>query len=212
MIHSDIDGDNKCFIITCALNFRKHLRLYRTSLISGPKEMNKSLDKSSQDSEVVNSDTSESSSGEDEEVSGIVKPEVKPYCKLVNDVEKIYSKLEGCTFRGDFDKRVEMEQFRLPEVTSRPVYIVIDGPTNILLNEIYKNMRDLEKRVGGREIWKGITTHGMGSYKLWGTANSVDYSDSGMYHIPAGGVEVIVSDMLMKYQAMVNITVLEYQQ
>ena len=204
MIHSDIDGD-KCFIITCALNFRKHLRLYRTSLISGPEEMNKSLDNSSQDSEVVNSDTSESSSGEDEEVSEIVKP-------LVNDVEKIYSKLEGCTFRGAFDKRVEMEQFRLPEITSRPVYKVMDGPTNNLLNEIYKNMRDLEERVGGREIWKGITTRGMGSYKLWGTTNSVDYSDSGKYHIPAGGVEVIVSDILMKYQAMVNITVQEYQQ
>ena len=177
-------------------------------LIREPKEMSncKSIDKSSQDSEVTNSDTSESSSGEDEEVSGIVKPDVKL------DIEKIYGKLEGCTFRGAFDKRVEMEQFRLPEVTSRPVYKVKDGPTNNLLAEIYKNMRDLEKRIGGREIWKGITSHGVGSYKLWATENSVDYSDSGVYHIPAGGVEVIMSDMLMNYQAVVNITVQEYQQ
>ena len=45
--------------------------------------------------------------------------------------------------------------------------------------------------------------------RLWGTEKSVDFSNSGTYHIPMGGIEVIVSDTLVDYHAIVNITVEE---
>ena len=169
-----------------------------SSITSNPKT-NVKMAKSSQDSQVVKSDTSESSSSEDEE-------DTKSSIKF--RIEKIYSKLEDLTFQATYDKRVEMAQYRLPEAIRRPVYEVMDRPTNDLLGEIHTKMKELNKEIGGREIWKGITSYGH-CYKLWGTEQSADHSNSGMYYIPIGGIEVIVSDTLEKYRAIVNITILE---
>ena len=161
--------------------------------------------KSSQHSKIVNndleSDTSGSSSSEDEDDDS--------ESTIKSSIEKIYSKLEGITFQGAFENRVTMTQIRLLEPTSRPVYEVMDRSTNYLLGEIYDNMKTFNKQVGGKEIWKGITSAGLHCYKLWGTEQSVGHSSTGMYYIPIGGIEVIVTDTLVKYQAIVNITVQE---
>ena len=44
-------------------------------------------------------------------------------------------------------------------------------------------------------------------YELWGTEKSVTNKEVYDYHSPHDGIEVIVSDTLVKYQAIVNITV-----
>ena len=98
-----------------------------------------------------------------------------------------------------------MRQFLLLQPTSRPVYAVTERSTSELLGEILCNTRALESELGGKEIWKGITIYG-GTYKLWGTAESVGYSNDGIYHIPVNGIEVIVN-ATVDYQALVNITV-----
>ena len=152
----------------------------------------------------LNRDTSETSSSEGEEDDS--KTSIK------SSIEKIYSKLEGLTFQGAFENFVLMTQFRRLEPSSRPVYEVTDKSTNELLGKVYDNMIALNKEVGGKEIWKGITRDAYGlRYKLWGSEQSVGYTNSGTYHIPVGGIDVIISDTLMKYQAIVNITVLSEQ-
>ena len=156
--------------------------------------------KSAQD-EVV--ETSESSSSEEDE-----DDDTKSGNKSVKSrIEKTYSKLEDLVFKGVFEKRMEMTQIRLPVPTKRPVYKVTDVNVSDLLVDIHHNMSKLETELGGKEIWKGITT--WGGVRLYGTENSADYSSNGMYHIPIGGIEVIVSDTLMGYPAIVNITVEE---
>lgn len=119
-------------------------------------------------------------------------------------IREIYSELEGVTFSAVFEDRVQMELFRLPAHAMRPVYRVKDEVTRLVLRKIHSNMRILENKLG-EEIWKGITTSG-GGCKLWGTEESVDDSDDGTYHIPVGGIEVIL-DGVVKYAAIVNITV-----
>lgn len=97
-----------------------------------------------------------------------------------------------------------MRQYRLPEPTKHPVYKVTDANTKDVLSRVYGKMIALEGELEGKEIWKGITISG-GTYKLWGTEKSVDFSNSGVYRI--GGIEAIVSNTLKAYQAIVNITV-----
>lgn len=150
----------------------------------------------------------ESNSLGDSGSSATEDEEEDPQIDIKSSIEEIYSKLEGSTFQGVFDNRVSMTQFRLREPTSRPVYKVRDEATNGLVRKIHDKVIALNKEVGGKEIWKGITRDGL-HYKLWGTEQSVGHTDSGMYHIPVGGIEVIVTDTLMNYQAIVNITVQE---
>ena len=119
-------------------------------------------------------------------------------------IRRIYSGLEGLTFRGDFDDRAPMRQFRRREPPSRPVYRVTDTSAREQLEEVHRNMAALERELGGKEIWKGITVRG--GCKLWGSEESVDGSDNGTYHIPVGGIEVIF-DGVVDYRAIVNITV-----
>ena len=165
--------------------------------------------KSSQDSEVT--ETSEtSSSEEDEDIDA--KSGIKSKCTVKSRIEEMYSKLEGLDFEGVFEKRREMGQFRQPAPTQRPVYKVTDKCVSDLLVDIHRKVSDLEtelnkKELRGKEIWKGITT--WGDVKLWGTEKSMDSSSSGTYHIPIGGIEVIVSGTLVDYHAIVNITVVE---
>ena len=121
-------------------------------------------------------------------------------------IKEIYNKLEGLTFRALFDDVVTMRRFLLSVPRRRPVYLVKDTHTNNVLDEIYRDMRSLERELGGKEIWKGITTASGGTYKLWGTEESVGVSGHGVYYIPIGGVEVIVN-RTVDYQAIVNITV-----
>ena len=55
------------------------------------------------------------------------------------------------------------------------------------------------------KIWKGIIKSG-DMHKIWRAEKSVKY-EADKYHIPFGGIEVVVSDTLVNYQAIVNITV-----
>ena len=151
--------------------------------------------KSPQDSQ---SDTSESSSSEDE--NDLTESSIK------SRIEKIYSKLEGLTFQGTFDGQVSMTRYRQSQPTIRSVYIVKDGLANDVLAEVFHSVSALEGKIGGKEIWKGIIPSG-DMHELWGTEKSVINKEVDEYHIPCGGVEVIVSDTLIKYQAIVNITV-----
>ena len=152
--------------------------------------------KSSQDSQ---SDTSESSSSELDE-DDFSEWSIKSH------IEKIYSKLEGLTFQGTFEGQFAMAQYRLPQPTIRPVYKIKDRLANDVLAKVFHGVSTLERKIGGKEIWKGITTSG-DLYELWGTEKSVINKEVDEYHIPHGGIEVIVSDTLIKYQAIVNITV-----
>ena len=95
--------------------------------------------KSSQSSQSVADTTSDSCSSEDEQ--GDSKIGIK------ERIEKIYNKLEGVTFKGVFEKRVEMTQFRLPEPVNRPVYRVVDGDMTDLLAQIRQKMEDLEEEL-----------------------------------------------------------------
>ena len=144
---------------------------------------------SSQDCQVVKSDTSESGSSEDEDEDS--------ECSIKSRIEKIYSGLEGLTFKGTFEGPVEMGMHRS---TERPTYIVTDRDANKVFGKIYRKMK------GRQNVWKGINTRG-NMYILYGTEKSVRNKGDGVYHIPIGGVEVIVSKTLVKYQAIVNITV-----
>ena len=119
-------------------------------------------------------------------------------------IKEMYKKLEGSTFKAVSDGAGTMRQFYLNVPRTRPVYLVKDTYTNNVLEEIYRNMRALEREYGG-EIWKGITTSG-GTYRLWGTEGSIGVSDDGVYRIPSGGVEVI-ANRTVDYLAVVNITV-----
>lgn len=158
--------------------------------------------KSSQNARSETVDTSESSSSEEDEEDDSQSGK-SSYC-IKSHIEKIYNKLEGLKFKGVFERCREMELYRLPEATSRPVYLVTDTSVSDLLDKIYGNMKTLETELG-EEVWKEITT-GSG-YKLWGTEESVEHSSDGMYRIPHGGIEVIVSGTLVKYCAIANITV-----
>ena len=164
--------------------------------------------KSSQDSEVT--ETSETSSSEEDEDND-TKSGIKSNSTVKSRIEEMYSKLEGLDFKGVFEKRKEMSQFRLPAPTQRPVYKVTDKCVSDLLLDIHRNVSEVEielkRELGGKEIWKGITTRG--DVRLWGTEKSVDYCSSGTYHVPVGGIEVVVSDTLVDYHAIVNITVEE---
>ena len=120
-------------------------------------------------------------------------------------IKAIYTKLEDLTFKASFEDRVAMKQCRLKVPRYRPVYLVKDIQASKMLDEIYSVMKKLEKTFGGIEIWKGITMTG-GTCKLWGTEESVDHSISGLYHVPVGGIEVIVNRSA-NYLAIVNITV-----
>ena len=122
-------------------------------------------------------------------------------------IKEIYSRLEDLTFKANFDRYVQMRKFLLQQPTSRPVYAVTDRSTSELLEEIHRNIRALERELGGREIWKGITVYG-GIYKLWATPESLGYNKDGIYHIPVGGIEVI-ADATVDYRALVNITVVQ---
>ena len=155
-------------------------------------------------------DTSESSSSEEDEDDD-TKSGNKPKGTIKSRIEKMYNELEDLDFTGEFVKRMEMTQIRLPVPTKRPVYKVTDTSISDRLVTIYNNVSDLETELqtelGGKEIWKGITI--WGDVKLYGTEKSVDRSSNGMYHIPIGGIEVIISDTLVAYRAIVNITVEE---
>ena len=120
-------------------------------------------------------------------------------------IKEIYKRLEGLTFKAISDGDGPMKQFYLRVPRRRPVYSVMDTSTNNVLEEIYRNMKTLEREYEG-EIWKGITISDRGTYKLWGTEHSVDVSSNGVYHIPSDGVEVI-ANRTMNYLAVVNITV-----
>ena len=126
--------------------------------------------------------------------------------RIEERIKDIYSRLEDLTFKATFDGYVQMRQFRLLLPTSRPVYLVTDRCARKLLGEIRRNLIALENELGGREIWKGITVSGS-FYKLWGTAMSEgSYSNGGIYHIPVGGIEVVVG-ATADYLALVNVTV-----
>ena len=125
--------------------------------------------------------------------------------RIEERIKDIYSRLEDLTFKAIFDGHVQMRQFRLLLPTSRPVYVVTDRCARKLLGEIRRDLIALENELGGREIWKGITVSGS-TYKLWGTAMSEGYSNGGVYHIPVGGIEVIVG-ATANYLALVNVTV-----
>lgn len=153
--------------------------------------------KSSQDSQ---SDTSESGSSEDDD--DLSESSVK------SCLEKIYGELEGLTFQGTFEGQVSMTRYRQSQPTIRPVYKVNDEVANDLLARVFHRVSTLERKISGKEIWKGITTSDLDDmYELWGTEKSVTEKEVDEYHIPPGGIEVIVSDTLIKYQAIVNITV-----
>ena len=76
-------------------------------------------------------------------------------------VKEIYNKLEGLTFKAIFNGTTAMRQFLLSVPRRRPVYLVTDTHAKNVLTEIYRNMRALEVKLGGKEIWKGITTSGI---------------------------------------------------
>ena len=139
------------------------------------------------------SDTSESSSSEDE--NDLTESSIK------SRIEKIYSKLEGLTFQGTFEGQVPMTRYRQSQATIRSVYIVKDRLANDVLEEVFHSVSALEGKIGGKEIWKGITTSG-DMHELWGTEKSVINKEVDEYHIPHGGIEVIVSDTLIKYEAI----------
>ena len=112
------------------------------------------------------------------------------------------------TFQGTFEGQVPMTRYRQSQPTNRLVYNVEDRSANDLLARVFHHVSALEKKIGGKEIWKGITASDLDDvYELWGTEKSVTNKEVDEYHIPHGGIEVIVSDTLIKYQAIVNITV-----
>ena len=123
--------------------------------------------------------------------------------RIKDRIKDIYSKLEDLTFKGSFQKRVTMEQFRLKVPRTRPVYVVKDHDGVKVLDKIYREIKEFERSLGGREVWKGITRSG-DTYKLWGTEYSADRSFNGVYHVV--GIEVIVN-CTEKYRAVVNISV-----
>ena len=125
--------------------------------------------------------------------------------RIEERIKDIYSRLQDLTFKATFDGYAQMRQFRLLLPTSRPVYVVTDRCATKLLGEIRRNLIALENELGGREIWKGITVSGS-IYKLWGTPMSEGYSNGGVYHIPVGGIEVVVG-ATADYLALVNVTV-----
>ena len=133
--------------------------------------------------EVSDTSVTSSSSSDDDDSEDISK----------SHIEKVYSKLEGLTFEGTFEGYVETGS------TKRPTYLVTDKAPNGVLSRICHKMKR-------KRIWKGITTSG-DMHVLYGTQDSVEHKKDGMYHIPVGGVQVIVSDRLILNQAMVNITV-----
>ena len=132
---------------------------------------------------------SDTSSSEDEDEDS--------ECSIKSHIEKIYSGLEGLTFKGTFEGCMKMG---IHQPTKRPKYMVTDRAANDVFGKIYHKMK------GRRNVWKGISTWG-NMYILYGTEKSVRSKGDGMYHIPIGGIEVIVSDTLVKYDAIVNITV-----
>ena len=89
--------------------------------------------KSPQDSQ---SDTSESSSSEDE--NDFTESSIK------SRIEKIYSKLEGLTFQGTFERQVPMTRYRQSQATLRSVYIVKDRLANDVLAEVFHSVSALE--------------------------------------------------------------------
>ena len=90
--------------------------------------------KSLQDSQ---SDTSESSPSEDED--DLSESSIK------SCIEKVYSKLEGLTFKGTFEREVKL-------ATIRPVYKVKDRLANDLLAEVCCSMSAFEKKIGGKNL------------------------------------------------------------
>ena len=120
-------------------------------------------------------------------------------------IEDIYSRLEDLTFGGIFKGYVLVE----PRRTLRPVYEVTNISANKLLDEIHHNVTTLASKLGS-EIWTGITWDDEdGICNLWGTPDSVGYSDFGIrstFHIPVDGIKVIVG-ATGSYLALVNITV-----
>ena len=122
--------------------------------------------------------------------------------RIKGRIKAIYSKLEGLTFNGSFQNRGVMEKFRLKVPRTRPVYVV-KGHGVKVLDEIYREIKEFERSLGGKEIWKGITKSG-DTYKLWGTEYSANHSNDGFYHVV--DIEVIVN-RTEKYRAVVNICV-----